>query len=109
MLEFGELRGLKVTFAQACRLWHADEAKCLAALEALVDEGFLRRSASGAFIALPKPQRKAVKATLADSADYALPSLPPPQRRQRRAQARRTDAARDVSMRRVLADRHGGE
>jgi hypothetical protein len=65
--EFGELPGLKVTFAQACRLWHSDEAKCLAALEALVDEGFLRRSASGAFIALPKPQRKAAKATLADS------------------------------------------
>jgi DNA-directed RNA polymerase subunit RPC12/RpoP len=65
--EFGDLPGLKVTFAQACRLWHADEAKCLAALEALVDEGFLRRSASGAFIALPKPQRKAAKATLADS------------------------------------------
>jgi hypothetical protein len=65
--EFGDLPGLKVTFAQACRLWHADEAKCLAALEALVDEGFLRRSASGAFIGLPRPQGKAIKAALADS------------------------------------------
>jgi hypothetical protein len=65
--EFANLPGLKVTFAQACRLWHADEAKCLAALEALVDEGFLRRSASGAFIALPKPQGKAMKAALMDS------------------------------------------
>ena len=64
--EFGELPGLKVTFAQACRLWHADEAKCLAALEALVTEGFLRRSASGAFIALPRPQGKVMKASLTD-------------------------------------------
>ena len=65
--EFGDLPGLKVTFAQACRLWHADEAKCLAALEALVEEGFLRRSASGAFIALPKPQGKAMKAALMET------------------------------------------
>jgi hypothetical protein len=65
--EFGDLPGLKVTFAQACRLWHADESKCLAALEALVEEGFLRRSASGAFIALPKPQGNAMKAALPES------------------------------------------
>jgi hypothetical protein len=65
--EFANLPGLKLTFAQACRLWHADEAKCLAALEALVEEGFLHRSASGAFIALPKPQGKAMKAALLDS------------------------------------------
>jgi hypothetical protein len=65
--EFGDLPGLKVTFAQACRLWQADEAKCLAALEALVAEGFLRRSASGAFIALPKPQGRAVKAASLES------------------------------------------
>jgi hypothetical protein len=65
--EFANLPGLKVTFAQACRLWQADEAKCLAALEALVDEGFLRRSASGAFIALPKPQGSAMKAALPES------------------------------------------
>jgi hypothetical protein len=65
--QFGDLPGLKVTFAQACRLWHADEAKCLAALEALVNEGFLRRSASGAFIALPRPQGKVMKASLTDN------------------------------------------
>lgn len=71
--EFGEFPGLKVTFAQACRLWHADEAKCLAALEALVDEGFLRRSPSGAFIALPRPQRNAIKVALADSTTVRCP------------------------------------
>ena len=64
--EFDELPGLKVTFAQACRLWHADEAKCLAALEALVDEGFLRRSPSGAFIALPRPDHKTIKAGITE-------------------------------------------
>ena len=56
-----------MTFAQACRLWHADEAKCLAALEALIDEGFLRRSPSGAFINLPRPQGKVMKVLLADT------------------------------------------
>jgi hypothetical protein len=71
--EFGELPGLKVTFAQACRLWHADETKCLAALEALVDEGFLRRSPSGAFIALPKPGRRAIKAALAETPTVRCP------------------------------------
>lgn len=60
--EFVEFPGLKVTFSQACRLWQADETKCLAALEALVNEGFLRQSASGAWIALPKPQGTAIKA-----------------------------------------------
>lgn len=65
--EFHEFPGLKVTFAQACRLWQADEAKCLAALEALVDEGFLRRSPSGAFIALPRPDRRAIKASIPDT------------------------------------------
>lgn len=59
--EFAELPGLKITFAQACRLWHANEARCLEALEVLVREGFLRRSASGAFIALPRPQRTHLK------------------------------------------------
>ena len=66
--EFEELPGLKVTFAQACRLWQADEAKCLAALEALVDEGFLRRSPSGAFIALPRPDHRTIKAGIPEPA-----------------------------------------
>ena len=65
--EFAERPGLKVTFSQACRLWQADEAKCLAALEALVNEGFLRRSPSGAFVGLPKPHGTAIKTALPDT------------------------------------------
>jgi hypothetical protein len=65
--EFRDLPGLKITFQQACRLWHSNEAQCLAALDALISEGFLTRSASGAFIALPKPQGKSVRMTIADT------------------------------------------
>ena len=60
--EFVDLPGLKITFAQACRLWQANEARCLEALENLVREGFLRKSASGAFIALPRPAGSRLKA-----------------------------------------------
>ena len=59
--EFVDLPGLTITFAQACRLWHANEARCLEALENLVREGFLRRIASGAFIALPRPQGRRLR------------------------------------------------
>jgi hypothetical protein len=51
--EFLEMPGLKLTRTQACRLWSLDEAMCESALTLLVSEGFLRRTPSGAFIALP--------------------------------------------------------
>jgi hypothetical protein len=51
--EFLEMPGLKLTRTQACRLWSLDEAMCESALTLLVSEGFLCRTASGAFIALP--------------------------------------------------------
>jgi hypothetical protein len=61
--EFLQLPSLKITFQEACRLWHSNESQCLAALEALIAEGFLFRSPSGAFLALPKPLGKSLKAT----------------------------------------------
>lgn len=65
--ELTDLPGLTITFANACRLSHAaDDAQCLAALDALVKEGFLRRSPSGAFIALPMPRCKTAKAAIAE-------------------------------------------
>lgn len=64
--EFTELPGLKLTSAQACRLWHSDERTCSEALAALIEEGFLRRTASGAFIALPRPGGRSVKAAMRD-------------------------------------------
>jgi hypothetical protein len=65
--EFTEMPGLKLTMAQACRLWHTDERAVETALEALVAEGFVTRTASGAYIALPRPRGKSMKATLSDS------------------------------------------
>ena len=64
--EFTELPGLKLTSAQACRLWHVDENVCRAALAALIEEGFLRETASGAFIVLPRPNGHSLKAPLGD-------------------------------------------
>ena len=60
--EFSEMPGLKLTMAQACRLWHTDERAVEAALDALVAEGFVTRTASGAFIALPRPRGTGLKA-----------------------------------------------
>jgi hypothetical protein len=42
--EYLEMPGLSVTLPQAVRLWNADRRQCLDALEALVRDGFLRRS-----------------------------------------------------------------
>jgi DNA-binding GntR family transcriptional regulator len=61
--EFTEMPGLKLTLAQACRLWHTDESAVQAALDALVAEGFVTRTTSGAFMALPRPRGKGLKAT----------------------------------------------
>jgi hypothetical protein len=63
--EFSEMPGLKLTLAQACRLWHTDERAVQAALEALMAEGFVTRTASGAFMALPRPRGKSLKASSA--------------------------------------------
>jgi DNA-binding GntR family transcriptional regulator len=62
--EFAEMPGLKLTMAQACRLWHTDEGAVSEALDALVAEGFVTRTASGAFMALPRPRARSVKAAL---------------------------------------------
>jgi hypothetical protein len=48
--EFLELPGLRLTEAQARRLWGLDEASCEALLGALVDEKFLFRTRDGAFM-----------------------------------------------------------
>jgi hypothetical protein len=48
--EFLEMPGLRLTRAQARRLWALDEALCDAILAALVDARFLVHSGSLAFI-----------------------------------------------------------
>lgn len=51
--EYREMPGLRLTLAQACRLWQVDAATCESVLHRLVAEGFLFRTMDGAFIALP--------------------------------------------------------
>lgn len=48
--EFLEMPGLRLTEAQARRLWGLDAASCAALLGALVDAQFLFRTRDGAFM-----------------------------------------------------------
>lgn len=48
--EFLEMPGLRVTEAQARRLWGLDAASCDALLGALVDANFLFKTRDGAFM-----------------------------------------------------------
>ena len=48
--EFLEMPGLRLTEAQARRLWGLDTASCSALLGALVDAHFLFRTREGAFM-----------------------------------------------------------
>jgi hypothetical protein len=48
--EFLEMPGLRLTAAQARRLWGLDSASCEALLGALVEAKFLFRTRDGAFI-----------------------------------------------------------
>ena len=59
--EFLEMPGLRLTEAQARRLWNLDAASCGALLGALVDARFLFRTRDGAFMRLD--QAMPVKST----------------------------------------------
>lgn len=48
--EFDEMPGLRLTSAQAQRLWHLDADQCDAVFAALIEERALRRTPDGAFI-----------------------------------------------------------
>ena len=48
--EYIEMPGLRLTIAQAQRLWGLDRAVCDALLGALVDAKFLFRTRDGAFV-----------------------------------------------------------
>jgi len=49
--EFREMPGLKLTIAQASRLWHLDRTSSERLLDALVSDGVLRRKADGVYLA----------------------------------------------------------
>jgi hypothetical protein len=65
--EYQEMPGLRLTFAQACRLWQVDASTCEMLLEQLVREMFLYKTDSGAYIALSATTRRHVKARLLES------------------------------------------
>jgi hypothetical protein len=62
--EYREMPGLRLTFAQACRLWDVDAATCAILLERLVREGFLYQTATGAYIAMSAMTGRPAKARL---------------------------------------------
>ena len=41
--EYLEMPGLRLTLAQASRVWHLERAQCADVLQTLVDRAFLRR------------------------------------------------------------------
>ena len=57
--EFLEMPGLRLTEAQARRLWGLDAASCTALLGALVDANFLFRTRDGAFMRVEAMPMKA--------------------------------------------------
>jgi hypothetical protein len=59
--EYSEMPGLRLTFAQACRLWQLDGSTCEMLLDQLVRETFLLRTLDGAYIALPSTPRAQAK------------------------------------------------
>jgi hypothetical protein len=62
--EYSEMPGLRLTFAQACRLWHVDAPTCESVLEQLVSEAFLYRTDDGAYVALSAAAGRQAKARL---------------------------------------------
>jgi len=65
--EYEALPGLKLTPAHACHLWGVTEEICGSAMDALSQEGVLRRTATGAYVALPSPRGAALKSESAPS------------------------------------------
>lgn len=55
--EFREMPGLKLTAAQATRLWHLDPLRSEELLNTLVVDGLLRRNAEGAYLVSSDPVR----------------------------------------------------
>lgn len=68
--EFLEMPGLRLTEAQARRLWGLDEASCGALLGALMDAKFLFRTRDGAFMRVEHAMP--VKATIRPRQNVAV-------------------------------------
>lgn len=61
--EFLEMPGMRLTEAQARRLWNLDAASCRALLTALVDSKFLFRTRDGAFMRIEHGRPARVSST----------------------------------------------
>lgn len=48
--EFNEMPGLRLTLAQAQRLWGVEPSVCASVVDALLEESFLRRADRGTFV-----------------------------------------------------------
>ena len=57
--EYREMPGLRLTFAQACRLWQVDAPTCEMLLEQLVREAFLYKTDNGAYVAFAASRQQA--------------------------------------------------
>ena len=71
--EFIEMPGLRLTHAQAQRLWGLDDAVCTDVLQALIDARFLHRHSDGTYARVPHgsaPFRMAKADRLPRRADY---------------------------------------
>jgi hypothetical protein len=68
--EFLEMPGLRLTEAQACRLWGLDTAVCDALLGALVDAKFLFKTRDGAFMKVEQatPMKASIRSRYAGAA-----------------------------------------
>jgi hypothetical protein len=62
--EYREMPGLRLTFAQACRLWQVDAPTCETLLQQLVREAFLYKTDNGAYIAVSETAGRQAKAQL---------------------------------------------
>jgi len=56
--EYLEMPGLRLTLAQACRLWQVDVTTCECVLDTLIRQHVLARTKDGAFIAVPRWQQR---------------------------------------------------
>ena len=63
--EFSEMPGLRLTAAQAQRLWGLERAVCDELLGALVDANFLSQTRDGAFIKTDGGPQRTVSRTVA--------------------------------------------
>lgn len=72
--EYREMPGMRLTFAQACRLWQMDATTCSIVLASLVAEGVLYECADKTYAAYPSAPRTPAKAALPQGPSRQAPA-----------------------------------